>query len=461
MNLFKSWKSHFHALLLHPTEAKILLKRNCNKYFLPSVEINQRIQLYDFEPIKTAVEKKLGIAVNVLHYASYHVQQAQHKVQGIYILEQYEAAQEISTGVWCDRSTLKELSFIIPNHKSIIEKYLIEREKGDIPPLRPSWAQPGWFREASTWIETQLTILGYKQISPIKYVRSRSISCVLSVETTRGVLFFKEIPHYAPLFCDEPRVTTALTDLFAQNMPLVISIDNQHHWMLLADFGKPLGNRSSSKMRQEVCRLFAQIQIQSVKYRDRLFAAGCLDRRLDVLKSQIEPLMQDEDALSELSSTEVERLNMLVPTLKNLCEKLANYKIPETLVHGDLHLNNVALCEGNYIFFDWTDGCIAHPFFDLFLLSRENNQRSLKMWLDGLLTQKSREREWDQYLSQWKHYESKERLLEAWKIARPLAALHYAITYQNMCHILEARSKQEMTSAIPYFLRYVIHYRWY
>ncbi len=252
MNLFKPWKSHFHALLLHPTEANVLLQTNCNQYFLPSVEINQRVQSYDFEPIKAAIEEKLGVAVNVLHYASYHVKKRQHRVQGIYVLEQYKATQELPIGVWCDRSTLKGLSFTVPNHKSIIEKYLIELEKDEIPPLRPPWAQPGWFREVSTWIETQLRILGYKQISPVKYVRSRSISCVLSVETTGGVLFFKAIPTYSPLFCDEPKVTTALTDLFTPNMPSVISIDNQHHWMLLADFGKPLGNRTSSKMREYI-----------------------------------------------------------------------------------------------------------------------------------------------------------------------------------------------------------------
>ena len=89
-------------------------------------------------------------------------------------------------------------------------------------------------------------------------------------------------------------------------------------------------------MRQEICQLFAQIQIQSVKHCDRLLAAGCLDRRLDILKSQIEPLIRDEDTLSELSSTEIERLNVLLPTLKNLCTQLTNYKLPETLVIGPM-----------------------------------------------------------------------------------------------------------------------------
>ena len=70
----------------------------------------------------------------------------------------------------------------------------------------------------------------------------------------------------------------------------------------------------------------------------------------------------------------MQQLQALAPHLKNLCSQLAKYRIPQTLVHGDLHLGNVALYEDNYILFDWTDSCIAHPFFDMFLFyfSRKN-----------------------------------------------------------------------------------------
>ena len=241
-------------------------------------------------------------------------------------------------------------------------------------------------------------------------------------------------------------------------MPTVMSLDSQRHWMLLVDFGKPISNRTSPKTRREICCLFAQLQNQSIKQCDRLLAAGCLDRRLDILSSQIDPLINDDDALSDLSATEIERLQTLAPTLKKLCSQLASYNIPATLVHGDLHLNNIAVHQGNIIFFDWTDSCIAHPFFDLFLLSRESNHRSCFGWLKVGLTQAARAREQNHYLSQWRHYESQERLLEAWQIAKPLAALHHAVTYQSMRHGLEDKSKPEVASTIPYFLRYIINY---
>ena len=106
MKLFQPWKSHFHVLLLHPTEAKVLLQKSLDRYCLPSVEINQRVQLGNVETIKAATESELGISVNVLHYASYQIEPAHRKVHGIYVLEQYEATQAIQVGVWCDQQKL-------------------------------------------------------------------------------------------------------------------------------------------------------------------------------------------------------------------------------------------------------------------------------------------------------------------------------------------------------------------
>ena len=38
--------------------------------------------------------------------------------------------------------------------------------------------------------------------------------------------------------------------------------------------------------------------------------------------------------------------------------------IPDTLSHGDLHPGNVAYDGREVRLFDWTDGCVTHPFLD-------------------------------------------------------------------------------------------------
>ena len=54
--LFKPWKFCFDALLLDPTEAKILIRSSNDNYCLPGVEINQKISLDNFKAIKEAIE---------------------------------------------------------------------------------------------------------------------------------------------------------------------------------------------------------------------------------------------------------------------------------------------------------------------------------------------------------------------------------------------------------------------
>ncbi|MGB6294826.1 MAG: phosphotransferase [Rivularia sp. (in: cyanobacteria)] len=316
---------------------------------------------------------------------------------------------------------------------------MTEIESGDIPQVRSPWARVGWFDSASQWISEQLQELKYDQLSPVECIKSWGISCILRVSTNHGNLYLKEASTL-PLFCNEPVVTKELAKLFPEHIPNVLSINSERHWMLLADFGEPIGRNSSVKAKKDVYRLLAQIQIKSVEHIDNLLNVGCLDRRLEKLATQIDSLLNDEIVLCQLKEAEIEQLIKIAPHLKNLCSQLAKYKIPQTLVHGDLHLGNVALYNYNYLLFDWTDSCISHPFFDMFLLFFAENNTSIKHLQD-------------EYLNQWTTYEPKSRLLEAWELAKPLCALHHAVTYQYISNCLETREKQLFSKALGEFLQ--------
>lgn len=110
-------------------------------------------------------------------------------------------------------------------------------------------------------------------------------------------------------------------------------------------------------------------------------------------------------------------------------------------------MGNVALFKDNYLFFDWTDSCISHPFFDMFELFFARNQQLFLSPLRGLR---------DEYLSQWTVYEPMSRLREAWTLAKPLCALHHGITYYHIIACLEPRAKQEFNQVLPNFLRKIL-----
>ncbi|MEM1393695.1 MAG: aminoglycoside phosphotransferase family protein [Cyanobacteria bacterium P01_H01_bin.150] len=338
----RKWNSYLYGILPHPTEAKILMLSNDDIWFLPSVCVNDDLECDEIPLIKKELEQVVGITINILYCAENNFDKSKREIHGVYVVENKDAITELSIGDWIDINALKNLSLKLPEHKSVVEKYLTEIEKNNIPELRPPWAKTGWFDSASQWINKQLSDLNYQQLSPVECIKSWGISCVLRVQTNNGNLYLKEASTL-PLFCNEPVVTKELKKLFPEHIPTVLSINSERHWMLLADFGEPIGRNSSVKVKKDVYRLLAQIQIKSVEHIDNLLNVGCLDRRLEKLATQIDFLINDEIVLSQLKAAEIEQLTKIAPRLKILCSKLAEYKIPQTLVHGDLHLGNVAL----------------------------------------------------------------------------------------------------------------------
>lgn len=446
-NFFQpKWKSDIYTILPHPTEAKVLMLSKDGSYFLPHVRVAESIDAEDLISIKSQIEPELGFSVNILYYARVDYDKSQRQINCIYVLERDAAFAEFPEGNWINLSALKNLPLKFPEHKSVIETYLTEIASGDIPELRPPWAREGWLQSATQWIDEQLLELNYQRLSPVECIKNWSISCVLRVNTTGGNLYLKEASRL-PLFCDEPVVTAELENLFSPHISHVLTVDSQRHWMLLADFGEPVGRNAPIKLQKDIYPLFAQIQIKSVQHIEKLLSIGCLDRRLDWLANQIDVLFNDEIALSQLEAEETKQLQTFAPYLKNFCSQLASYQIPQTLVHGDLHLGNVAFFQGNYLFFDWTDSCIAHPFFDMIELFFYAKKKASSSDIQDLQKE---------YLSQWTAYEPMSRLLEAWTLAKPLCALHHAVSYLHIVACLEPRAKQELSNALPGFLRELI-----
>jgi hypothetical protein len=339
------------------------------------------------------------------------------------------------------------------------------RESEEIPPLRPPWARRGWFDLADTWIREQLRGLNYTVIASIEQVKIWSVSCVLRVPTTRGNVYYKaNLNSFAQtkmhissskkkgilplLFAHEPILIRSLAAWYPQNMPTVVAMDRELCWMLLAEFGSRLYDQPDKTEWEKALEVYGQMQAQvaATQSIDALFAAGCLDRRLNILETQIDSLLNDEDALADLNSNEVEQLRTFGPQLKSMCHQLENCAIPQTLVHGDLHTGNIAIQHDNYIYFDWSDGCVAHPFFDV-LTFMENIEDPVEQ---------ARFR--DIYLTQWTSYASIEYLREIFPQSQMLATIHQSVSYQHMIAHMEGTSRQAMRGGATYWLRILLQF---
>jgi hypothetical protein len=220
-----------------------------------------------------------------------------------------------------------------------------------------------------------------------------------------------------------------------------IAIEPAQRWMLMDDFGEELGATQTPDTLKTAISRFGQLQVQAATTVEELLTIGCLDRRLNVLSAQIDPLLNDEQALAPLIAAERTKIRAMGPRLKTMCNELASYGVPFTLNHGDLHSGNIT--DKSLLFFDWTDACIAHPFLDLSVIMMD---------LEG----DERESVLNPYLNLWTAYEPIERLYEMWKLAEPLGALHQAVSYQHILATLEPTSKQEFESGVPDWLRRVM-----
>lgn len=449
-------QSHYHMMLLHPTEPRILLLPEQHGWRLPSFHKEEPTHVSE---ISDAMQRQLGIDAIVLYCASQYVDREHAGQELIYVLEMRHPACIPPAGAhWVGLDMLAQLELTLPEQRTVMATCLYEAEK--IPPLRPPWARRGWFAGAEPWIREQLARLNYTIVAPIEQVRTWGISCVLRVPTTGGNVYFKAIPDSfmqkntpisssdttgrIPLFfTHEPMLIQSLAAWFPQNMPTVLAMERERCWMLLAECGREVYAHPDRTAWEKALEVYGHMQVAASQHIeiDTLLAAGCLDRRLHVMETQIDPLLGDEEVLADLNKSEVEQLRAQGPQLKTMCHQLAHDAVPQTLVHGDLHAGNIAVQHDTSIYFDWTDGCVAHPFFDALT------------FLDNVDDPDKQRRLREIYLGQWTDYASIESLREIFPLSQLLATIHQAVSYQHIMAHVEGPSKQEMRGGATYWLR--------
>lgn len=415
--------------------------RSDRSWRLPHVLVRDRVWGANAKVIVPAFERRLATRLWLLRVLHEAEDATARRLAAIFELELLDPDWPAPAhGRWVGRAELAQLPLKDEEQRPILDAYLDALERAEIPEQRPAWVQPGWLPEVREWIEREVAALG-RSVVGLEQVKHWSISSVLRIETDGPDLYFK-VPARLPLFVDEASVTARLAARFPEHIPVPVAVEPERGWLLLPDFGELFGWDAALDVRQESLRRFADLQRRAAELADELLADGCLDRRLDVLELQTEPLVNDPEAVARLTAEEAAELRRLAPWLKEACRRLADIGPPSTLVHGDLHMLNTARLEGELVYFDWTDACIAHPFIDLLCLSWEKDEAVRAALLDA-------------YLEPWQGVETAERLHEAVALATVVIPLHHAVSYQHIVAGLEPAAKPEL-DATHDFLRRVL-----
>lgn len=436
------WQTDMFAVVVHGTELKLLAVRVDGAWTLPRAQIDKDTWSGDAPAMKAALRETTSIDAVVLRLAHRQADEANHRVVLLMVMALAPGAAAPADAAWVGADALDTLTFAHTEHRAAVQTILEDLRSGHMPAHRVPWATRGWLEQATAWMAHELEQRGLYIVGSVEQRRVWTLSCVLRAATNAGDVYFK-VTRPSPLFVNEAALVNDLSQLLPRNIPNPIAIHRQNGWLLLRDFGKEIGWNGAADVREAALRGFVQLQQATVAHVDTLLSLGCIDRRLNKLVEQSMALWADDGALVNMSTDEVAALHRVQPKLQRVCERLAAYRVPATLMHGDLHMGNIAHADREFVYFDWSDACIAHPFLDMIDVVHQKDE-ALRIRLR------------DAFLSEWTAYEPMSRLLEMWRLAEPLCALHQAISYRSIQANTEAALQAEFDADVPYWLRKVL-----
>ena len=323
------------------------------------------------------------------------------------------------------------------------------------------WQDFGWQKEVREWIHAQAQRHGILITGGIEQPHTYAWSTVLHIPTDQGKLFFKATAHET-LY--EAALTQALARWLPDCMPEFVAIDAGRGWMLMRDGGQQL--RASIRPTKDIApwkpviKRYAEVQIGLAEHITELLSLRLPDHRLSVLPGLFAQLLEDEsnfiiDQENGLSSEEWQQVKDKAPRLEEICQRLAAYGIPESINHGDFHDGNVLVKDGRITFFDWGDGDVTHPFVSLrtFFVSIE-----IALDLEDYFVTPEMGELLDIYLEPFQKFASKEDLLKAYQLSKPVASVVKALAWHTTISRMNADLRKEYARIVPALMQEFLHH---
>ncbi len=307
--------------------------------------------------------------------------------------------------------------------------------------------------QVQAWIDRALLPYDIQRTTPLKTFHIRPWSCIARCGSSAGDLYFKGCEER---FRHEIGVTQLLSERHANCSPVVLAVDLQRGWLLMEDAGLRLREQIQEDNWldhwKRILTRYAEVQIDLASHTNELLAMGVPDRQLTHLPDQLETILGEYDLLllgepGGVTAIQLDQLLGLLPTIRARCDQLQRAKIPYSLNHGDLHDANIFLRGEQYVFTDWGDASLAHPFFSLrtAFVSVENTlglEENRPIFSSLRYT----------YLEAWREFDSEDNLVTAFELASQLWSLSSLFAWHHSLGVLPPQDRGEDQEAIPALL---------
>jgi len=297
-----------------------------------------------------------------------------------------------------------------------------------------------WLDEMAGWVDESLAAHNTIRRGPPQEVRVMPWSAVYRVATDRGDFYFKAC---GPSQAHEPALAVWLAAARPDCMIPVWAAGAARGWYLMPDGGPTLtsaiaaGGDDEAAHWQRVLALQAGVQRDVMPAADELLRLGVLDRRPAVLPGLFAALLARPEPLlvgqpDALTPGDVANLDALLPHLTAICTELGTIGPPDTFVHDDFHEDHIFAArrpDGSwrYVFFDFGDACIGHPFMQLVSQPRFASNRF------GIEVDPVQEMLRENYLSYWQDFATPDTLQRAMTLALIAGCVIRALTWVNAC----------------------------
>lgn len=292
------------------------------------------------------------------------------------------------------------------------------------------------------WASDYLLSHGYTLKSNIpENVQNTPWSYIVRFVTSKGYIYLKHTPHLLAL---EANILRMLDD-YSCPVAKVIAHNAKLDCFLMKDAGRPLREILKKQFDAELfCKAidqFTSMQLLVADHVNNLIDIGVPDWRLNKLPELFAQLLTQKDLLIEdgLLQNEIAELKKFIPAVTNLCNELSAHSIKQSIVQPDFNDNNTLIdASQNITIIDLGEIVISHPFFSL-LNGLQQMEKHHALTSDSNDYLKIRDACLNNYLA----FESRENLLHALKLARPLWFIYGALAGHRL---IEACGKAKIMS---------------
>jgi hypothetical protein len=287
--------------------------------------------------------------------------------------------------------------------------------------------------QALQWAEQYLTSDKNNNIVNSQQIIQTAYSIVHKIETTEGIVYLKQTPK--ELFL-EPKTLIFLNKIGCRNIPEFLAMSATLDCFLMRSCGDESlrhlfnGQLNLNQLKKGITN-YTHIQRSLENKVQQMLSIGIPDWRLDKFSLLYSQLIHQDKLLIEdgLTLKEIDQLHQSYSTCILLCERLAEFRLPETINHCDFHENNMLLDNktGDISIIDWGEAVITHPF--LSLCGCLWNLR----YFNELIEADTKYSQLQSFcVSSWLDLYNEEKLIKALNTANQLNGIYAALAYERM-----------------------------